>query len=309
MLVNTAGCILIITTLRAYSNSPLMQDCLDAVKRLHRVLRENHLQQAVQIISCVSDNDIYTSMLRWLLDRFIPDMLVVLPALAAGCGAGAMVGSVLGVLLTLQGIYSMWSTYGDLYNFFWQHGTATLRFAIRRSDSLRIFSCVVANAIIGMLVVVMLSFCIGGMVALLLLDWSGGEWFRQAFSNTVANVLTYLWFVELIVAPICIHFQLGPALFAMEVYSLQISLLRGWMRMVYVVLFMLKSYFNPAACALPENVEGAPQRQDTPKGLGKVPFLEAPDLPCALCVLAQSGSRGTSLSQRLLRSVCKRIGG
>ena len=101
----------------------------------------------------------------------------------------------------------------------------------------------------------LLSGGLGFLAALIVTDWSGGQWLQQLLVNTTANVLTYMMFAELVVAPICLHYQLGPALFAMEVWTLHISLVRAWLRMVYSALFMLASYFNPASCMLNEGME------------------------------------------------------
>eukprot|EP00322_Chrysochromulina_rotalis_P031526 CAMPEP_0115889508 /NCGR_PEP_ID=MMETSP0287-20121206/32862_1 /TAXON_ID=412157 /ORGANISM="Chrysochromulina rotalis, Strain UIO044" /LENGTH=396 /DNA_ID=CAMNT_0003346231 /DNA_START=152 /DNA_END=1342 /DNA_ORIENTATION=+ len=199
-----------------------------------------------------SDAEFYRS----LTDEWLPEFINFLPAIGRGIGYGVITGAAIGWLLALKSIRSMWVAYRALYRFFWDHGPATLRFPIRRADSVRILSTIVAYSWIGMCLLTLLCAALGLFVEMMATQWSGIVEARKALTNSCASVMVYLFFIEPILAPMfLVHRRFGPALFAIEIWNLQASFVRSFVRPIYAVLIMLPSFFNPAQCILPDGWE------------------------------------------------------
>ena len=194
-------------------------------------------------------------IVRYVINEGIPETLALIPAVARGAGCGLVAGACVGAYLTLTGIIATWRTYADLYDYFWINGAAQLRFPIRRSDSVRIFSCVVANAIVGMWLIALTLASVGALIAMVVVDWPLVAPLRNALLNAAGSVLFYLLVVESIIAPLARHFRLGSVLFAIEVWNLRVTLLKASTRMTYAIMFMFTSFFTPASCALGDGLE------------------------------------------------------
>ena len=194
-------------------------------------------------------------IVRYVINEGIPDALALIPAVARGAGYGLVAGACVGAYLTLMGIIATWRTYADLYDYFWINGAAQLRFPIRRSDSVRIFSCVVANAIVGIWLIALTLAAVGALIAMVVVEWPLLAPLRNGLLNAAGSVLFYLLVVESILAPLARHFRLGSVLFAIEVWNLRVTLLKASTRLTYAIMFMSTSFFTPASCALGDGLE------------------------------------------------------
>ena len=194
-------------------------------------------------------------IVRYVINEGIPDALALIPAVARGAGYGLVAGACVGAYLTLMGIIATWRTYADLYDYFWINGAAQLRFPIRRSDSVRIFSCVVANAIVGIWLIALTLAAVGALIAMVVVEWPLVAPLRNGLLNAAGSVLFYLLVVESILAPLARHFRLGSVLFAIEVWNLRVTLLKASTRLTYAIMFMSTSFFTPASCALGDGLE------------------------------------------------------
>ena len=80
------------------------------------------LEPALLALEVCTHDEYYAKLLSSIVYDAVPEVIALLPGLANGFGIGMVIGSVLGMYMTVSGVYSTWQTYVELYRFFWQHG-------------------------------------------------------------------------------------------------------------------------------------------------------------------------------------------
>jgi len=190
---------------------------------------------------------IYVSTIPWARANVV--------GLYKGCYAGIVAGLLVSSYLTYNGIRSSWKTYYGMYELLRVHGHTAVRFPLRKANSVRLLACGFFYHFLGVLLMVVICALTGIFVTLLIVDWSGQRMLRGVVANSVILLINEMFWMRCVAIPLMQHFDFGPILFIFELWYLSVGLLRGLVRLVFLLLWVVESFFRPHACMFPDSKE------------------------------------------------------
>ena len=170
-------------------------------------------------------------------------------------GVACAVGGIVGYVLVLQGISSTVHTYARTYDLLWHHGPSALRFPLRRANTVRFFSTFVVSQVFGYVMLLVLFLGIAFVILFAWMDWSGKHAIRTTLIVTIGFQLIEMLLLRSVFVPLLQKYKVGPLLFLVEVFYVNISVIKGLSRIMLLLVFTLVSFFTPAKCAFPDGKE------------------------------------------------------
>jgi len=207
------------------------------------------------VVSCGNE---FGGSLQQLADNIADSMDVLIDnatLFAWVIGSACAVGGVVGYVLVLQGISSTVHTYARTYDLLWHHGPSALRFPLRRANTVRFFSTFVVSQVFGYVMLLVLFLGIALVVLFAWMDWSGKYTIRTTLIVTIGFQLIEMLLLRSVFVPLLQRHKVGPLLFLIEVFYVNISVIKGLSRIVLLLVFTLVSFFTPAKCAFPDGKE------------------------------------------------------
>jgi len=206
--------------------------------------------------------DLYRSV-DYVLDTIIPTTRRLSRPTLEALSIMLLVASFLTLLLTLKGLKSTADTYRLTYKLLKEHGPAAFRFPLRKADSVRLLSTMIAYNALGSVLVCAVLSLVGLVVALLLNTESADAteatsialMLRTTIARAVVAMLCEMTYMRTVLIPFFQHHECGVALFVIELWYLRIGLLKGIARLVAACQLVILSSFTPHACIFPDGKE------------------------------------------------------
>ena len=154
-----------------------------------------------------------------------------------------------------QGTLQSIETYSRTYDLLWKYGPQVVRFPLRKANAVRFFSMFVTSQLFGIVISICTIIAVALILFLLITDWAGLQVMQGVLIGALAFQLFEMFVLRSVLVPLVLHYKMGPAIFFLEIFYFIISIVKGFTRLVLLVVINLNSFYTPAKCAFPDGKE------------------------------------------------------